>query len=310
MLTLPQHFVQWTLKIHGEEGRVWLARVPEILCACEQRWGITVEAIFPNLTFNLVVRARQKDGLPVVLKVCWTSDEYQVQKDALHLFAGRGMVQLLSWYDGEEVMMLEGVQPGTSLLQTDDDEQATTIAASVMRQMCRPITAEHAFPTVERWGQGFERMRERFGGGTGPFPEAITARAQRLYAELCESMGERVLLHGDLHQDNILAARREPWLGIDPKGVVGEREYETGSWLRNWLPDLLHQDDPRKILARRIDQFADVLGFERARIRDWAIAQAVLSGWWCIEDLSVEQAMQDESWRPVLRCAELLASIR
>ncbi len=310
MVTLPQQFVQWVLQVHGEEGRLWLAHVPEILNACEQRWKIAIEAVFPNLTFNLVVRARQQGGTPVVLKICWTSDEYHRQKEALRLFDGRGMIRLLGFYDEDEVMLLEGLRPGTSLLHGNDDVAATLIAAGVMRQIWRPIPDVNSFPTVEQWGLGFERLRQRFDGGTGPFPHAITDRAQKVYTELCNSMGERVLLHGDLHHDNILAAERQPWLAIDPKGVVGEREYETGSWLRNWLPDLLRQENARGILARRIDQFADELKFDRVRIRDWALAQAVLSGWWCIEDLSVEQSMQDDSWRPVLQCAELLASIR
>ena len=310
MITLPPHFVQWVLQVHGEEGRLWLARVPEILNVCEQRWRITIEAAFPNLTFNLVMRARQRDGTPVVLKICWTSDEYHRQKEALRFFDGHGMTRLLGFYDEDEVMLLEGLRPGTSLLHRNDDVVATSIAAGVMRQIWRPITGMHDFPTVERWGLGFERLRQHFDGGTGPFPQAITDRAQKVYTELCDSMGKQVLLHGDLHHDNILAAERQPWLAIDPKGVVGERAYETGSWLRNWLPDLLRQENPRRILARRIDQFADELGFDRVRIRDWALAQAVLSGWWCIEDLSVEERMQDDSWRPVLQCAELLASIR
>jgi streptomycin 6-kinase len=310
MVTLPQYFVQWVLQVHQEEGRLWLARVPEILRACEQRWGLTIEAVFPNLTFNLVMRARRQDGTPAVLKICWTSDEYQHQKEALRLFDGGGMIRLLGFYDEDEVMLLEGARPGTSLLGMSDDVMATSTAADVMRKIWRPVVGEHSFPTVERWGLGFERLRQRFDGGSGPFPEGIVDRAEQLYGELCDSMGERVLLHGDLHQDNVLAAERQPWLAIDPKGMVGEREYETGSWLCNWLPDLLRQENPRKILARRIDQFAEELGFDRVRIRDWAIAQAVLSGWWYIEDLSVEQSMKDDSWRPVLRCAELLVSLR
>jgi streptomycin 6-kinase len=310
MVMLPQQFVDWTVEVHGEAGRAWLARVSEILRACEQRWGITIEAVFPNLTFNLVLWGRKDDGNAVVLKVCWTSDEYQLQREALQFFDGHGMVRLLGFYDQDEVMLLEGLRPATSLLKMKDDEAATEVVAGLMRRIWRPINGKHKFPTVELWGRGFERMRKRFDGGTGPFPQAITDRAEKLYTELCDSMGERVLLHGDLHHDNILAAERESWLAIDPKGVVGEREYETGAWLRNWLPYLLRQENPRAILARRIDQFAERLGFDRVRIRDWAIAQAVLSGWWCIEDLSAEESMKEGSWRPVFECAELLASLR
>lgn len=68
-----------------------------------------------------------------------------------------------------------------------------------------------------------------------------------------------MLLHGDLHQDNILAVAREPWLAIDPKGLVGEPAYEGGSLLRNPQDQLLALPDPKPLLARRVAQLADAL---------------------------------------------------
>jgi streptomycin 6-kinase len=55
----------------------------------------------------------------------------------------------------------------------------------------------------------------------------LLEEAETLFAELNASMAEPFLLHGDLHHENILAAEREPWLAIDPKGVVGEPARET-----------------------------------------------------------------------------------
>jgi streptomycin 6-kinase len=41
-----------------------------------------------------------------------------------------------------------------------------------------------------------------------------------------------VLLHQDLHADNVLAAQREPWLTIDPKPLSGEREFGVTALVR------------------------------------------------------------------------------
>src|SRR3712207_7697305 len=54
---------------------------------------------------------------------------------------------------------------------------------------------------------------------------------------------------GDFHHDNVLAARREPWLAIDPKGVVGEPAYDAGTLVRE-PPELLNAPHPSKVLAR------------------------------------------------------------
>ena len=124
----------------------------------------------------------------------------------------------------------------------------------------------------------------------------------KLFAELLGSMAAPVLLHGDLHHGNILAAERQPWLALDPKGVIGEPAYEVGAWLRNPWPGLLAGPHPRQILVQRVAQFVAELGCDRARIVGWGRAQAVLSAWWNFED-------HGDGWAWGMACAELLAAL-
>lgn len=200
-------------------------------------------------------------------------------------------------------MLLEALQPGMVLTTIEDDERATSIAATVMSQLWRPVPPRHPFKSVQDWGKGFLRLRQHYNGGNGPFPPALLAEAEALYTELSASMSEPMLLHGDLHHDNILAATRHTWLAIDPKGLIGEPAYETGALLRNPLPQLLKKQQPSRILARRIDQLAEELYFDRVRIRNWAVAQAVLATWWGIED-------SGRIFDAGLACAQLLANIK
>ena len=93
-----------------------------------------------------------------------------------------------------------------------------------------------------------------------------------------------MLLHGDLHHWNILRATRELWLAIDPKGVVGEPAYEVGALMRNRLGGVLQGGDPVAVVRRRLDILAEALTIDRDRIQGWALAQAILSAWWDIED--------------------------
>ena len=111
----------------------------------------------------------------------------------------------------------------------------------------------------------------------GPIPQRLFEQAERLFSELLASNETPVLLHGDLHHFNILSSGRERWLAIDPKGLVGEAEYELAAFLRNRL---ISRPQPRKVLARRVDQFVAELGFDRKRIVGWAQAGAVLSATW------------------------------
>jgi streptomycin 6-kinase len=175
----------------------------------------------------------------------------------------------------------------------------------MMHQLWRPAPADHSFPTVADWGRGFARLRAEFNGRTGPFPAKVVDKAEQLFAGLLASAAAPVLLHGDLHHENILQAKRRPWLAIDPKGVVGEPAYEVGALLRNPIPHMFEEspDNLRRRQARRLDILAEMLNIDRQRLWGWSLAQAVLSAWWSYED-------GEPGWEPTLRLATELHSGR
>jgi streptomycin 6-kinase len=279
-------------------GAAWLDRLPGLIDRCAAHWSLTLHPAF-DLSYNYVCPAARADGEPVVLKIGLPNDELQSEQAALAVCAGDGCVRLLDRLPEESAFLLERLAPGTQLVEVGDDEQTTRIAAEVMRAFWKSPPAGHGFQTTADWAAGLERLRARYGGTTGPFPEHLVAAAEGLFAELHASQGAPVLLHGDLHHFNILRAQRSPWLAIDPKGIVGEREYEVGALLRN--PDNERLDDAalRQRTLRRIDQLSEFFGFERRRLAGWCFAQAVLSAWWSVED-------GEPDWGDALRLAEVL----
>lgn len=297
MHTIPDNFAQLTAEVHGAAGVAWLAGLPALLADCERRWGLRVGPPFA-LSYNYVAPALRADGSRVVLKLGVPQPELSSEMAALQVYAGRGSVQLLAADPQRGILLLERLQPGTPLIELADDA-ATAIAATVMRDLWQPVPAQHAFRTVSDWAGGLGKVRAHFGGGTGPLPARLVALAEGLFAELLSSQAAPVVLHGDLHHWNIVAAQRRPWLAIDPKGILGEPAYEVGAWLRNPLPGLLTQPNPARIQARRVAQFAEMLGCDPRRLAAWGVAQAVLSAWWTVED-------HGHGGEDTLACAELL----
>jgi Aminoglycoside/hydroxyurea antibiotic resistance kinase len=96
------------------------------------------------------------------------TDEFPAQPLALRVCDGHGMVRLLAYDEGDSIMLMERLSPGTTLRRMRDDAQATSVAASVMRRIWRPMPAQLAqhFPTVQDWGKGWARLR-------GPLPRRI-----------------------------------------------------------------------------------------------------------------------------------------
>lgn len=263
----------------------FLQSLPETMKRCADRWMLSILPPFQNLSFHYVAPCVLPDGTSAVLKI--GPNEIASEVSALLAFDGLGSVRLLGSDIEKGAMLLERLTPGTlltTLADDENDEKATEAAAAVMQMLWRPPPVDHHFPTTDDWGQAFALLRERFGGTTGPLGTALFERAESLFQELSASASPPVLLHGDLHHDNILSAERTPWLAIDPKGVVGEPAYEIGAILRNSWADRNGVRDYKRMLERRVHQFADILSMDRTRIRDWGFAQAVLSAIWGVED--------------------------
>jgi streptomycin 6-kinase len=301
-ISLPGRLARNAIDLFGDIGIRWLGQLPAIVDACAQQWSLSVGAPIENLAYNYIAPAVGADGCKAMLKIGVPNPELESEIEALTLYDGGGSVRLLAADRGRGALLLERLVPGTQLLALADDEEATRVAAEVMRRLWRPVDAVPTLPTVARWAAGLGRMRRHFDGGTGPLPARLVERAEALFAELLATMESPVLLHGDLHHGNILRAEREPWLAIDPKGVIGEPAYEPGALLRNMRPELRGGPRPREIMARRVEILAEELGLDRERLLAWGLAQAVLSAWWSIED---HGGGGEES----IRCAELMAEV-
>jgi streptomycin 6-kinase len=287
----------------GEEGEAWLRALPGLVAELSDEWQLTLGPPFA-LSYNYVAPVTRAGGGEAVLKLGVPHPELLTEMAALELYAGRGMVAPLAIDRARGAILLERLRPGTPLarLAADDDEAATLIAARTMQELRCPVPPDHPFPTLERWLRGIRDLRVRFDGGTGPLPARRVEQAEAYRDELLASAGPPVLLHADLHHDNILRADRAPWLAIDPKGVVGEAAYEVGTLLHNPWPDLLNWPDPRRTLARRVDLLAEALDLDWQRVLRWGIVNAVLAACWCTEG-------GGDRWQFPLACADLLASI-
>ncbi|MEV6301715.1 aminoglycoside phosphotransferase family protein [Actinoplanes sp. NPDC051861] len=282
-IALPATFTRTVEDCWGADGRRWLAALPRIAGQVLRKWDLTVEEPFP-LSMNWVTRVRRADGSTAVLKLGVPEAGHLADEAvALEFFAGNGAVALLGRDDTLGALLEEEARPGVQVrsLVPERDEEATAALIDVMRRLHRPAPPGLPLPELSRRVASFDDHLRRFPDG-GPIPRHLVERARELFADLCATATGRVVLHGDLHHDNVLTADREPWLAIDPHGVIGDPGYEAGALLYN--PDPLDPDDTVLDLARaRIEQLADGLGIPVDRVTAWGFAQGVLSEVWMFE---------------------------
>lgn len=120
-----------------------------------------------------------------------------------------------------------------------------------------------------------ENLPSRWEEAGRPFERRLVDHALELLVGLAGTQGDQVLTHQDLHAHNLLRARREPWLAIDPKPLHGEIEFALAPIIRS--NELGHSRDA---VLHRLDYLSRALSVDRSRARDWCLAQTVA---WSIE---------------------------
>jgi streptomycin 6-kinase len=279
----------------GSDGERWLDDLPRLLADVADRWHLQIGEPF-DLSFNWVTAATRADGTPVVLKLGpATGGHLQQEAEALDAFGGRGAVLLLGRDDEHGALLLERALPGT---RARGDDEAVVDAMRRLHggppwgpQAGRPAGPAPAppsepppigrLPELATLRAAFVAHLDRF-PGDDPLPRRLVERANRLFLDLDASAERRVVLHGDLHHDNVLAATREPWLAIDPAGIIGDPGFDAGAMLYNPEP-AVHDEMLLHRVPARVELIADRLGLPIERVRAWGFVMAVLSEVWTAE---------------------------
>ena len=239
-----------------------------------------VEIAETRETASSVIAFGARDGRRVVLKLAKGAGDEARSGEMLRAFGTEGAVRV---YEAEVgAVLLERLEPGeelVSLVRRGDDDQATRILADVIARLAGH-EAPHGTVTVAEYGRAFDwyvRTDDQ------QIPADLVREAHDLYRNLAATQDTAMLLHGDLQHYNVLNDNERGWLAIDPKGVVGELEYEVGALMRNpmELPELYTQ---RATIERRLEILTSLLPLDRSRALRWCFAQAVLSAIWGVED--------------------------
>ena len=241
-------------------------------------WNVTLEQT--RETPTSLVGFGVCDGRAVVLKITKHAGDESHSGEVLKAFAGDGAVRV---YESETgAVLMERLEPGEQLVnlgKRGEDEEATKILAQVIGKLAHH-QAPSVCPTVADWGRGFDRY---LASGDRQLPLELVNEARELYQDLASTQGTTMLLHGDLQHYNVLFDNQRGWVTIDPKGVVGELEYEVGALMRNpvELPELFAN---AATINRRLEILTSLLQLKYSRALRWCYAQAVLSAIWDIED--------------------------
>ncbi len=263
----------------------WLDELPGLIASLERDWRITVGRPFPYATEAFVAEARPSaDAGPAetepssVLKLVIprAGDHARNEITVLRMAGGDGCARLLRADEARGALLLErlGLPLHELALPLARRHEILSATAALI---WRPAPGS-GLPT------GADKGRWLSDSITATWLELDRPCSERAveYALACAARrvaahdDERaVLVHGDVHQWNVLQAGPGFKL-VDPDGLLAEAEYDLGVVMREDPVELRH-GDPReraRWLARRC-------GLDAVAIWEWGVAERVSTGLLC-----------------------------
>jgi streptomycin 6-kinase len=258
----------------------WLAGLPKLIDSVLTDWALTTTGPVLTGTNAVVVLVSTDAGVPAALKVGWPHWEAEHEHLALRLWDGQGAVRLLRADPHRFALLLERADHWRDL-NAQPVRQACQTAAGLYRLLHRPATEQFVRLSVlaADWSRRLGLLHDH------PLvPRRLVDRAASLAATLAtDPQTDGVLLHTDLHFDNVLGATRAPWLVIDPKPLSGDPCFEVAPLLWNRWPEVTASGGIRAAVLDRMYTVIDAAELDEDRVRDWVVVRQMVNVLWELE---------------------------
>ena len=268
------------LRIWGKQGEIWLSGLDKTIDQLKEHWNLTDLKPVENMTYNYVAKALKDSKEQVVLKISCDIDEVEREYGVYQRHKDNSFVHLFDFYKNKKALLLQQAVPGFSLksVYLDSPDNTIKIYCSVAKNIFSSHKiSHHSFPHIKELLVTLDKTNPSL------LPEGVLQKAIQLKDRLLKTSEQDYLLHGDLHQDNILN-NGNSWLIIDPKGCIGEKYFELACF--DWIhsEELYSLCQVKKTFERRVHLLAGELQLDFIRLMDWIYVRLVLGCCWALED--------------------------
>jgi streptomycin 6-kinase len=262
-------------KVVAEGNAAWLDELPSVVESLAGEWSLTIGDTLRGGHAALVVEATLADGVVAVLKVGvpGTRRDLTFEATTLRLAEGDGCASLLRVDLGRRALLLERLGPALSVV-VPDPATRHDLMCDVAARLWRPVSPDLALPTGADKAREYSDLLPRLWEETA----RACSRATVEDALACVERRRRahddrqaVLVHGDVHDLNVLQAADGTFKLIDPVGLRAERACDLGTIIR-CDPDA--GDD----LYARAARLAARTGVDVAAIWEWGTIHRVIGG--------------------------------
>ena len=244
--------------------RLWNLKDPELLAQTPTSHVYTVVRTGERVVLKLLTPIGVEDESEAVV--------------ALRYFDGQGAVRLLAHDEQAQLLEYAGDEELAQMVSRGDDLGAAVIIAEVLNKLHRPQPAA-PMPQLRTLRQRFHSLFCTAAQDEAAGEESIYVRGARVAERLLANPQAECVLHGDIQHHNIRLHPVRGWLAYDPKGLYGERLYDTANALCN--PATARDRVLSEARLLQVSQvLADKMGVPVGRLRAFVFAYACLSASW------------------------------
>lgn len=242
-------------------------------------WNLNnCEKIASTLTSDLFLA--ESNSQKVVLKILTPLGIKDESSGIFYLKSkvGKKCAELFQYDDS--AMLIEYL-PGQDLLEysmVNNELKTTEIFCDLILDLNTTIKIEkHPFRHLSSFDNVFNRIKIPTSLGE------LLSRGREKFQKMAKPSESDILLHGDLHHQNVKLNIVGEFVCYDPKGIIGHPAYEVATILNNpWgHAEIVYDMD---LFNQRVEIFSKKLKHSKQTLIDFAFSQACLSIAWCIED--------------------------
>jgi len=271
-----------------EAADMFLSRVDDLLEKYKVKWQLSQLSFMPTYTVNLLFCCDSALYGPCIVKMCISGPEVVTETNCLRDYDGQGYVKLWDYDLSDNVLIMERVTPGTQMWDVDDYKERARLMGQIIKDLPFVKCEQGQYPTYKTWLEGIKsklidmssKEKQHNHIKLNGVEDAIfyLNEALRIYGELKQTYNRNCLLHGDMHQENLLLNHRGGYTIIDPKGVIDDPVMETARFLLNEIP--CEKEKIQEMAAI----MAPIIGIPEADILKSMFIDAALSNCWTLEE--------------------------
>ncbi len=272
------YFESNAIAMFGTQGEKWLKELPQLVETLAAQWNLThLEPLVDALSYNFILKGFRGEQ-PIILKISLDFQRLEQETQALRALAGPCAVQVLEQDKLHGALLLERAIPGNTLhvLYPYRDNEAIEAICNLIKNMPKALPVDSS---------AFHSDADRFSiidheGWDIPAP--ILEKARSLKAQLLKTAPKAVLIHGDMHDENIVQHENR-WMVIDPSGMRGEIAHEVANFICNPYESVFSLPNAQAFLKNRILRASQLLDLDPERVQRWCYLYTVWVWTWFLK---------------------------